>query len=242
MVARLCALVIWVLVALSGASWANRWFAAAPAEPASRTLATPSEPPRSAFARMLGEPPAAAAPVALARAAASRFVLSGVVASIRSEGSGIALIAVDGKRVGAYHVGASVDGDVLLQSVGRRGATLAPANGGPKIVLELPRPTPPATGVPRTAGASPATAAATSGLTPSAATVAPAAGLAAAATAAAPTEATAAEVDPAATPQFVRETQLGVQAPLATPSPGRRQRLRGLGNAPAGTEQAAQPD
>jgi general secretion pathway protein C len=233
MLARLCALLVWILVVLSAAFWASRLLAAAPPKPAGRLVTTPSEPPRSAFTRMLGEPVPAAGAAAPARAAESRFVLSGVVAPTRADGTGIALIAVDGKRTGAYLVGASVDGDVVLRSVGRRGVTLVAANGAP-IVLELPRPAPPATGVPRAAVASsapptPATAAGTA-----AAATAPAA----VATVSATTAATAAEVDLIPTSEFVQETPLGVRTAHATPSPGRRQRLRGLGAAPINSGQA----
>jgi general secretion pathway protein C len=233
MLARLCALLVWVLVVLSAAFWGTRLLAAAPAKPASRPVATPSEPPRSAFTRMLGEPVSATVAAAPARAAESRFVLSGVVAPTRADGTGIALIAVDGKQAGAYLVGASVDGDVVLQSVGRRGVTLAPANGAP-IVLELPRPAPPATGVLR------AGVAATVPPTPTTAAgiAARATAPAAVATVSATTTSAVAEVDPAPTSELVQETPLGVQTSHATPSPGRRQRLRGLGTAPPGTGQA----
>jgi general secretion pathway protein C len=234
MLARLCALLVWALVVLSVAFWGSLWSAAAPAKPASRPVAKPSEPPRAEFTRILGEPVSAPGAAAPARAAESRFALSGVVAPTRADGTGIALIAVDGKRAGAYLVGASVDGDVALKFVGQRGVTLAPANGAP-FVLELPRPAPPATGALRAAVASTATPA-----PPTAAgTAAPGTAPAAAATVSATTTTAAAEVDPAPTPELVQETPLGVQTAPATPSPGRRQRLRGLGTAPTGTGQTA---
>jgi len=232
--ARLCALLVWTLVVLSAAFWGSRLLAAPPPKPAGRPVTTPSEIPRSVFTRMLGEPVSATVPAAPARAAESRFVLSGVVAPTRADGTGIALIAVDGKQAGAYLVGASVDGDVVLKSVGRRGVTLVPADGAP-IVLELPRPAPPATGVLRAAVASTAPPTPTT----AAGTAAPAAAPAAVATVSATTATAVAEVDPAPTSELVQEAPLGVQSSPATPSPGRRQRLRGLGTAPTNTGQPA---
>lgn len=80
-----------------------------------------------------------AAPVAAAAQAPadSRFRLIGVAAP-RATGEGLALIAVDGKPPRAYRVGASVDGDTVLQAVRARGATLG-LRGGPAVVtLEIP--------------------------------------------------------------------------------------------------------
>ena len=243
MVARLCALLVWALVVLSAAFWGSRLLAAAPAKPASPPVATPREPPLSAFTRILGEPVSATVAAAPARAAESRFVLSGVVAPTRANGTGIALIAVDGKQTGAYRVGARVDGDVVLRSVGRRGVTLVSANGA-QIVLELPRPAPPATGVLRAAVANSATPAPTTAAgtaDPATSIAAPATALATAAAVAtfsATTTRAVAEVDPDPTSELVQETPLGVRSSPGTPSPGRRQRLRGLGAAPPGTGQA----
>lgn len=78
-------------------------------------------------------------------------------------GDGIALIAVDGKMPRAYHVGAAVDGELVLQSVNHRSVSIGPAQGAAAVVLELPVLPPPATGtlppaaamVPPTAGPAP---------------------------------------------------------------------------------------
>lgn len=65
------------------------------------------------------------------------FVLLGVLA----EGAhgGVALMSVDGKPAKPYAVGASVDGNLVLQSVSGRRATLAAGVNDPaQITLELP--------------------------------------------------------------------------------------------------------
>ncbi|MBK6593938.1 MAG: hypothetical protein IPG23_15055 [Burkholderiales bacterium] len=52
---------------------------------------------------------------------------------------GAALIAVDGKPPKPFRVGASVDGNLVLQSVAARRATLAAGVDGPaQMTLELP--------------------------------------------------------------------------------------------------------
>jgi general secretion pathway protein C len=67
----------------------------------------------------------------------SRFHLLGVVAD--AGGHGAALIAVDGKPPKPYRVGAPIDQDLVLQSVGPRRATIAPSMTGPaSVTLELP--------------------------------------------------------------------------------------------------------
>ncbi|MGX5651902.1 hypothetical protein ACWKW4_16745, partial [Hydrogenophaga borbori] len=52
-----------------------------------------------------------------------------------------ALIAIDGQPPKPYRVGAELDGGVVLQSVQRRSARLAPAGGGQQgFELSLPAP------------------------------------------------------------------------------------------------------
>ncbi len=76
-------------------------------------------------------------------AAASRFVLKGVLAGTRS-GDGAALIAVDGKPPRHYRVGADIEPGLVLQSLGRREARLgASVDGATTLALELPRPAAP---------------------------------------------------------------------------------------------------
>ena len=53
-------------------------------------------------------------------------------------GHGLALIAVDGKPAKAFAVGARLDSDLVLQSVGLRTASIGPAQGARSVLLELP--------------------------------------------------------------------------------------------------------
>ena len=93
-----------------------------------------------AIARVLGggKSPAAASASVLPDATAARFKLSGVVASKPDQG--LALIAIDGKPARPIKVGGEVGEALLLQTVSRSGATLAPRLDGPATVtLELPK-------------------------------------------------------------------------------------------------------
>ena len=65
------------------------------------------------------------------------YVLVGVLAD-RQQG-GAALIAIDGKAAKPYRVGATVDGQLIVQSVVGRRAVLATSRDGPaQMTLELP--------------------------------------------------------------------------------------------------------
>ncbi len=90
-----------------------------------------------AVARALGGGGVLAAAPAAQGPVASRFTLLGVVADTSSGGA--ALIAVDGKPARPFAVGALVDGQLVLQSVTGRRATLAADRRGPAdVTLELP--------------------------------------------------------------------------------------------------------
>jgi general secretion pathway protein C len=93
--------------------------------------------PQSVARALGGGKTVSTASAASANPGRTPFVLSGVLA----EGShgGAALISVDGKPAKPYVVGASVDGNLVLQSVAGRRATLATSVNGPaQITLELP--------------------------------------------------------------------------------------------------------
>ena len=121
--------------------WAS-WYAVSPGPP-------PGVVP-SGFARadpepiLAGSAPAAgsvasALQIAVTRehATASRYQLSGVVASVTAGGPGIALIAVDGAAARPVRVGAPVDGDLLLRDVSQGGALLGPLDGPATVKLEV---------------------------------------------------------------------------------------------------------
>lgn len=151
MLARLCAFVIWALVAATAVFWGLRLFVAAPAAPAHAVPVGDSAVLRGDLSRLLGSAPVAVAAVAATPEAASRFRLIGVMApraaaASAAEGAGVALIAVDGKPPKAYAVGARLDGEVMLQSVSLRAASIGMGPGQPPVLLELAPLPPPATG------------------------------------------------------------------------------------------------
>jgi general secretion pathway protein C len=138
MPARLSAFVIWALVAASAVFWGLRLVVRAPGAPAYTVAATDTAPLRADLTRLFGAPTVAAAPSAQTPAMASRFQLTGVVAPKAPGGPGVALIAVDGKMPRAFRVGSAIDGDLVLQSVSHRSASIGPASGKPAVVLEMP--------------------------------------------------------------------------------------------------------
>jgi general secretion pathway protein C len=135
---RLATLVLWLLAAGSCVYWGLRM--APRATPAA--VAAPSRPAfaadPAAVARFLGASPVlASGPTQPAVSLASRFTLTGVVASRSNRGA--ALIAIDGKPARPYRVGAPIDEGLVLQSVeGRRAVIAATAGGPPVLTLELP--------------------------------------------------------------------------------------------------------
>ena len=141
MLSRLCAFVLWALVAATAMFWGLRLLVQPPSAPPAAVVVSDAASPRVDLTRLLGVAPAApVAPVAQVDANA-RFRLLGIMApklSATGRAHGVALIAVDGKLPKAFRVGATVDGETLLQSVSLRSAALGSARGGPGFTLELP--------------------------------------------------------------------------------------------------------
>jgi general secretion pathway protein C len=135
---RVVTLVLWLMAAGSCVYWGLR---IAPRQTPVPVAAAP-RPPFAAdpalVARLLGASPVAAATPAQPEVnLASRFNLTGVVASRSNRGA--ALIAVDGKPPRPFRVGAQIDEGLVLQSVEGRRAVLAAAASGPAVLtLELP--------------------------------------------------------------------------------------------------------
>jgi general secretion pathway protein C len=152
MFARLSAFVIWSLVAATAVFWVLRLAAGpAPVPPYAVAVGT-SVAVRGDLSRLFGAPQRASVVAQAAPEAPSRFKLVGVMAprsaEVRAEpGQGLALIAVDGKPAKAYAVGARVDSDLVLQSVGLRTASIGPAQGSRSLLLEIPALAPPNSGV-----------------------------------------------------------------------------------------------
>ena len=147
MLARLSAFVIWALVAASVVFWGLRLLASAPAAPAYAVPVGDTAAVRGDLTRLLGGAPVATSNAAAAPEASSRFRLLGIMAPQHAAGAnGVALIAVDGKMPRAFEVGSRLDGDLVLQSVSLRTASIGSGQGAPAITLELPPPTAAATG------------------------------------------------------------------------------------------------
>ncbi|AKJ31475.1 general secretion pathway protein C [Caldimonas brevitalea] len=115
----------------------------------------------AAVVRMLGGPKreeqAAAPPPE-----SSRFRLIGVMAPAGGgSGPGVALLSIDGKPPKAFALGSTVEGDLTLQGLAQRSATIGRgAAGGSSFTLELPPPPIAQTGalpqIPPAEGAAPA--------------------------------------------------------------------------------------
>jgi general secretion pathway protein C len=153
MLARLCGFLVWALVAASVVFWGLRLFVKSPQAPANALPVAESMAVRGDLTRLFGQaPPPPQQVAAAAPSLASRFRLFGVMApkpsEVRAGAGGLALIAVDGKPAKPFPVGAAVDGDLVVQSVSLRTASLGPVRGGPAVLLELPPPTSPQTGSP----------------------------------------------------------------------------------------------
>lgn len=151
MLSRIAAFVIWAAVAASIVFWVLRLSSQPIAAPAHAALVSNASAFRGDLSRVFG-PDAAASPAVVAAApqmqADARFRLIGVVAprGAAASAEGLALIATDGKPAKAYRVGTPVDGDMVLQAVHSRGASLGPRGQAAQVSLELPALPPPATG------------------------------------------------------------------------------------------------
>lgn len=153
MLARLTAFVVWALVAATAVFWGLRMLVRPQPAPAYAVAVGESVAMRGDLSRLLGATAVAVADKAApAPELASRFKLLGVMAGKPSSGSGFALIAVDAKPARAYSVGARVDGEMVLQAVSLRTASIGPSKGSPAVTLEVPVLPAPATGTLPSAG------------------------------------------------------------------------------------------
>lgn len=134
--ARLVTLALWALAAASVVVWGLRL--SAPASGMAAATAAPAlpAPDPQAIGRLLGAVSEAPSQ-ALAPATASRFALIGVLAG-KDGSSGAALIAVGGEPARTFRIGAPVDGDLVLQSVGRYGVELGLSGAAPSLKLAFP--------------------------------------------------------------------------------------------------------
>jgi general secretion pathway protein C len=141
---------VWGAAAASALFWGLRLFVSPLPVPPRTPVAAQAPAARGDLTRLLGVD--APAPVVAAAnnepAPDARFQLVGVLSprSKQAASEGLALIAVDGKPAKAFRVGAVVDGQTVLQSVGARGAQLGPRGGAVLVALNLAAPAAAATG------------------------------------------------------------------------------------------------
>ena len=143
MFARASAFVTWSLVAAAVVFWILRFAVSSPQAPAYAVPVAKAAGLHGDLARVFGAAPVVAAAAADVREAPSRFRLVGVMAPragapASAEPHGVALIAVDGKPARAYVVGARLERDLVLQSVGLRTAQLAAPGGSGAMTLVVP--------------------------------------------------------------------------------------------------------
>ncbi len=123
------------LAALSGTYWVLKSTDSDSVSTAAPASASFSALDPLAVARALGGGNVLAAPAPAS--AHTALVLVGVLAD--SQHGGAALIAIDGKAAKPYRVGATVDANLVLQSVVGRRAVLGTSLDGPaQMTLELP--------------------------------------------------------------------------------------------------------
>ena len=140
MLARLCAFLVWALVAATSVFWGLRLLVRSPPAPVNAVAVVDADAARGDLTRLFGAAPVAAAVAAASPEANARFRLLGIMAPKANATSrhGFAVIAVDGKPPRAFAVGARVDGELVLQSVSWRAVSIGPAQGVPTMTLELP--------------------------------------------------------------------------------------------------------
>jgi general secretion pathway protein C len=148
MVTRLLAFLVWAAVAASAVYWGLKLGVRGTPTPAHAALAAPVAIAGGDLSRLLGVDAPVAEEAVAEPVADDRFHLIGVVAprSAQAGAEGLALISVDGNPPRAYRVGATVDGEQVLQAVQARGATLGPRGAAATVALELPPPAPASTG------------------------------------------------------------------------------------------------
>ena len=135
---RLTTLMLWLLAAASVVYWGLRWSTPAGGLAVPAVFASPPAPDVQAMARLLGAG-AVASPTAPVASRSSRFALVGVLAG-RQSGGGAALIAIDGQPARPFRLGATVDVDLVLQSVGQSQVQLGASRDGPAaLTLQIPQ-------------------------------------------------------------------------------------------------------
>ena len=132
-------MLIWALVAASAAVWGLRLGAQPRPVPPSAAVAVFAPPAGGDLSRLLGQAPPPAPVAAVVAPAESRFKLLGVVAPRGGQvGTGLALVAVDGKPARAVGVGHELEPGLRVLRVGHRDVELGAQRGAPAMTLSLP--------------------------------------------------------------------------------------------------------
>lgn len=147
MIARVFTGLVWAAVLATAGYWGWRLWA----PPATATGAVPAGEAvpfaQADLGRLLGALPATAAAAPVEPDVATRFRLSGVVASRAPAAGtaasapaspGVAVLAFDGRLARAYQVGDKVGAGWVLQAVSARSVTLAHADGAGSFTLAVP--------------------------------------------------------------------------------------------------------
>ncbi len=134
------AVLVWLAVGASVAYGVMHGLGRGAAAPVPVAAPAALEVDSQAVARALGARATAPAAAPAAVDVAGRYRLLGVVAPDKASGSGVALLAVQDQRPLPFRVGAVVDGQWVVQSVGKRSVQLAPrqAGAGGTLTLSLP--------------------------------------------------------------------------------------------------------
>lgn len=133
----LAAGVLWLAAGLSAGYWLLQFWGRGPLTPVAAIAGNPIQADAASVARALGALPEAAVAAVVAPPVSSRFRLIGLVSQPGQRGA--ALISVDGQPPRPVVIGAVVDGDWVLQSVGRQGVRIGVGRAGPgAIEINLP--------------------------------------------------------------------------------------------------------
>lgn len=133
---RLITLAVWLVAVLCGAYWAMKFVTVKPVTANSAAIAPAIVVDSTAVAKLLGATNSVAGQ-AVITPASSNYALFGL--AMTRSGSGVALIATDGKPAKPYRVGSKIADDWVLKSVSRTGVVLAASVSAPDgMKLELP--------------------------------------------------------------------------------------------------------
>ncbi len=133
---RLITLTVWLLAVLCSAYWVLKFVKVKPVNTGFAAAAPAISIDSDSVAKFLGAPNSVAGQPIITPAS-SNYALFGIVRALT--GTGVALIATDGKPAKPYRVGNKVSEDLVLKSITRTEAVLASSVEAPDgMKLELP--------------------------------------------------------------------------------------------------------